>query len=224
MDSSRRGTCRHRAFVTRRRVLATIGAALTMRSAPLAQPATPARTPTTRVIKLQHLRLQFPKKSSGWPSATPRSWSANLINSREVLVLDHAHRLFTDGTLRDFLFQVQRDLAILEAALKRVHPSIEVESAPDRDALILTGRVPNVVVSETAEAIVRNYLDAGNTRAGWLRVRFSAPLGRLRRPHRRAHRRRRRATHSSRLFRVNRRRRKRAGCKVRCRRRARSSI
>ena len=73
---------------------------------------------------------------------------------------------FANGSSREYLFSVRRDLSVLEHALKLVNPSIEVESAPDRDAIVLTGRVPNVLVSQTAEAIARSYLDASNNRRG----------------------------------------------------------
>jgi len=166
-----------RVFASRwRRVAAfglTLGVVLTARSTPSAQPPAPAPEASLRtLVKSQHLRLPFPKEIQRLAVGDTEILTADLINSRQVLVLGRETGRttlivwFTDGTLRDFLFQVQRDLSVLQAALKRVHPSIDVESAPDRDALILTGRVPSVVVSETAEAVVRNYLDAGGTRRG----------------------------------------------------------
>jgi len=125
------------------------------------------------IVKSQHLRLPFPKEIQRIAVGDTEILTADLINSREVLVLGREHGRttlivwFTDGTIREYLFAVQRDLSLLQQALKRVHPSIEVESAPDRDALVLTGTVPNVVISQTAEAVARNYLDAaGGRRAG----------------------------------------------------------
>ena len=35
---------------------------------------------------------------------------------------------FTNGTSREFLFSVQRDLSVLENALRRVNPSIELRA------------------------------------------------------------------------------------------------
>ena len=81
------------------------------------------------------------------------------MNLRTTLIV-----WFANGGFREYVVSVQRDLALLEHALKLVHPSIEVESAPDRDAIVLTGRVPNAVVAQTAEAIARNYLDAASRR------------------------------------------------------------
>jgi pilus assembly protein CpaC len=124
------------------------------------------------VIKSQHERLPFNRDIQRVAVGDAEILSFELINSREVLVLgrDTGRTTlivwFTDGTLREYLFAVHRDLAVLQSALRRVHPSIEVESAPDRDAIILTGTVPNVMVSQTAEAVARTYLDAGETRRG----------------------------------------------------------
>jgi hypothetical protein len=44
--------------------------------------------------------------------------------------------------------------------LHNVHPSIGVTSAPDRDALILTGKVPDVTYSQAAEGIAHKYVNA----------------------------------------------------------------
>ena len=127
----------------------------------------PAEAPTI-IIKSQHRRLTFPQDIQRIAVGDTEILSAQLITSREVLVLGRETGRttviiwFANGSSREFIFAVQRDLSLLERALKRVHPSIDVESAPDRDALVLTGTVPNVVISQTAEAIARNYLEAGN--------------------------------------------------------------
>jgi Flp pilus assembly secretin CpaC len=91
-----------------------------------------------------------------------------VISSRELLLLGRETGRttlivwFTDGSSGEYPVSIERDLSVLVRALKHVHPTIEVESAPDRDALVLTGRVPDVLISMTAEAVARNYLDAGN--------------------------------------------------------------
>ena len=82
---------------------------------------------------------------------------------------------FANGSSREFAFAVQRDLSVLERALKSVNPTIAVESAPDRDALVLTGVVPDLNTSLTAEAIARNYLDAGNNTRGPAQPLIAAP-------------------------------------------------
>jgi pilus assembly protein CpaC len=82
---------------------------------------------------------------------------------------------FANGSSREYLFSVERDLSVLERALKLVNPTIEVESAPDRDAIVLIGTVPNIAVSQTAEAIARNYLDASGNRRGAAQAFVGAP-------------------------------------------------
>ncbi len=135
----------------------------------------PSQAPTglvKSIIKSQHLRLPFAREIQRIAVGDTDILGAELLNNREVLVLGHDRGRttlivwFTDGTLREYLFAVQRDLSVLQAALKRVHTSIEVESAPDRDALVLTGLVPTFTISQTAEAVARNYLDASDVRRG----------------------------------------------------------
>ena len=121
------------------------------------------------VIRSQYRRLPFPLDIQRIAVADTEILSAELITSREILVVGRETGRttlivwFTNGSSREFAFAVQRDLSLLERALVRVHPSIRVESAPDRDALVLTGTVPDLNTSLTAQAIARNYLEAGST-------------------------------------------------------------
>ncbi|MCG8590356.1 MAG: pilus assembly protein N-terminal domain-containing protein [Proteobacteria bacterium] len=90
-----------------------------------------------------------------------------LINNREVLVLgkqvgqSSVTLWFADGAVRQILVLVQRDLSVLQAALRDIFPTLAVESAPDRDAVVLRGEVPDVSYSQAAEAAARSYLEAG---------------------------------------------------------------
>jgi len=133
------------------------------------------------VIKSQHRRLTFPLDVQRIAVGDSEIMSAELITSREVLVLgrDTGRTTlivwFTNGTSREYLFAVQRDLALLERALKLVSPSIEVESAPDRDALVLTGVVPDVATRQRAEDIAADYLQAGSNRRGGQQPILAAP-------------------------------------------------
>jgi len=133
------------------------------------------------VIRSQYRRLPFPQDIRRIAVADTEILTAELITSREVLVLGRQTGRttlivwFADGSSREFAFAVQRDLSLLERALTRVHPSIQVESAPDRDALVLTGLVPTLETSLTAEAIARNYLDAGGDRAAVQPLVATAP-------------------------------------------------
>jgi Flp pilus assembly secretin CpaC len=103
--------------------------------APTRQPApavTPAPMPIQTVIKSQHVRLPFPRDIQRVAVGDTEILSAELINSREVLALGRETGRttlivwFVDGLVREYLFSVQRDLSVLQAALTRVNPSIEV--------------------------------------------------------------------------------------------------
>jgi pilus assembly protein CpaC len=175
--------------------LIVLALAASLRSGPAsaqqAQFQPPARQPAntqtaadggpTTIIKSQHKRLTFPQEIQRIAIGDTEILSAELITSREVLVLGRETGMttlivwFANGLSREYLFSVRRDLSVLERALKLVNPTIEVESAPDRDAIVLTGRVPDVLVSQTAEAIARNYLDAGSSRRGAAEPLVAAP-------------------------------------------------
>ena len=146
-----------------------------------AQAAQPADAGVAVVIKSQHRRLAFSQDIQRIAVADTAILAAQLITSREVLLLGRETGRttlilwFANGTSSEYLFSVERDLSLLERALKLVNPSIQVESAPDRDALVLTGVVPNIFVSETAEAVARNYLSAANGRRGAAEPLLAAP-------------------------------------------------
>lgn len=127
-------------------------------------------TSNTRVVvKSQHVRLPFERDVRRIAVGDGDILSAELITAREVLILgrDTGRTTlivwFADGTISQQLVLVQQDLTVLSQALQRLDPSIEVESAPDRAALVLTGLVPTLAISQAAEDIARNYLDAGAT-------------------------------------------------------------
>lgn len=126
--------------------------------------------PPVSIIRAQHQRLTFAREIQRLAVGDAAILSAELINSREVLVLGRETGRtslilwFDDGSIEENTFAVVRDLSVLERALARVHPSIAVESALDRDALVLTGRVPDAAVSQTAEAVARDYLGASTGR------------------------------------------------------------
>lgn len=67
---------------------------------------------------------------------------------------------FSDGTDEQYMFSVTRDLSVLEAALKSVHQSIEASIAPDRDAIVLTGQVPDSTYAARAAAAANDYVSA----------------------------------------------------------------
>src|SRR6186997_352969 len=88
------------------------------------------------VIRSQYRRLPFTLDIQRIAVADTEILTAELITSREVLVMGRETGRttviiwFTNGTSREFAFAVERDLSVLRRALKRIDPSIEVESAP----------------------------------------------------------------------------------------------
>ena len=93
------------------------------------------------VIRSQYRRLPFTLDIQRIAVADTEILTAELITSREVLVLGRETGRttlivwFANGTSREFAFAVQRDLSVLERALRQIAPSIQVESAPDRDEI-----------------------------------------------------------------------------------------
>ena len=140
-----------------------------------------AQAPVNVLIKSQYRRLIFTQEIQRIAVGDTEIVSAEVISSRELLVLGRETGRttlivwFTNGTSNEYRFSVERDLSLLERALKSIDPSIEVESAPDRDALVLTGTVRDINASMAAEAIARNYLDAGNTRQGGAQPLVASP-------------------------------------------------
>ena len=129
-------------------------------------------TPTIRrLVKSTYLRLQFDKDIRRLAIADEGVLEVTEVDIRELLALGvnigrtSAIIWFRDGTTEEFTFSVERDLSILREALRDIHRSITVEVAPDRDALVLRGSVPNVNVFRTAEFAARSYLQAGESSA-----------------------------------------------------------
>ena len=113
-----------------------------------------------------HVRLDFLKEVSRYAVADPDIVAFQLLSPREGLVLGRSLGRttvmvwFGDGTTQSYLFHVRRDLSLLEEALREVHASIVVSSAPDRDAVVLRGVVPDISYANAAEEMAQRYLDA----------------------------------------------------------------
>lgn len=127
-------------------------------------------SPATRetvVIKGQHLRLLTTKSIERMAVGDSDIAAADLLTNQEVLVFGRQPGMtslifwFKDGTSEAMRLAIRRDLAVLEAALLEIYPTISVEGAPDRDALILRGVVPDISYSRAAEAAARSYLSSG---------------------------------------------------------------
>src|SRR5207249_1622459 len=82
------------------------------------------------VIKSQHRRMPFAQDIQRIAVGDTEILSAELITSREVLVLGRETGRttlivwFANGSSREYLFSVERDLSLLERALKLVNPTI----------------------------------------------------------------------------------------------------
>jgi Flp pilus assembly secretin CpaC len=68
---------------------------------------------------------------------------------------------FADNSVEQYMFSVTRDLSVLESALKNIHPTIDAEIAPDRDAIVLSGSVPDATYATRAEDAATRYIAAG---------------------------------------------------------------
>jgi len=124
-----------------------------------------------RLIISQHRRIIIPEAIQRVAVGDTDMVSAQLINNKEVLLLGHRAGRTTmivwlqSGRIKQFICHIERDLSVLQAALTNIHPNIRVSSAPDREALVLTGTVPAIRHRLSAEAITQKYLDAGTSRS-----------------------------------------------------------
>jgi len=135
-----------------------------------AQAGAPQNLPapqTMTVTKAQHVRVALPFDLLRFAVGDPEILSAEPIGTRELLLLGKGSGRttmivwFRNGDVQEFVVTVQRDLSILQSALSRLYPTIEVEIAPDRDAIILSGTVPDLSYSLRAEALAHDYINAG---------------------------------------------------------------
>ncbi|MBL8858368.1 MAG: hypothetical protein JNL28_07695 [Planctomycetes bacterium] len=74
---------------------------------------------------------------------------------RTVITLTYA-----DNSTEQLVFTVKRDMSVLEAAMHSIHPSISVDVAPDRDAIVLTGMVPDGSYSTRAAQAALDYANS----------------------------------------------------------------
>jgi len=133
-----------------------------------ASPAQDEPAPEVRsLIKSTHSRLVFDKPFERVAVGDVGVLNVETISNRELLLqgieVGRTSLLvwFSDGTVKDFRIQVERDLTALQAILAQIHPGIHVEMAPDRDAVVLFGVVPDITYSRAAEAAARSYIEAG---------------------------------------------------------------
>jgi len=126
-----------------------------------------AAAETRTVLVGTHQRLVLPQDATRVSVGNPEIVAVELLTNRELLLLGrrvgrtNALVWFGDGSVREIELRADRDLSLLRAALHDIDPAIRVEAAPDRDALVLLGSVPDVRYSRAAEATARAFLFGG---------------------------------------------------------------
>lgn len=138
-----------------------LGAGLTARPAHAAD--------DRKVVKGMHDQIEFDQDVTRVAVGDAEMLSAEVLSSRKLLLLGlktgrtSLMVWYADGTLKSFTVAVQPDLEVLRNALKEIHANIEAEMAPDREAVVLRGVVPDANYSRAAEAAAAAYLRAGRT-------------------------------------------------------------
>jgi len=121
-----------------------------------------------RVVTLgMHERLVLDQDVRRVSVGDPRVLGVEVLSSRELLA--HGRSVgrtnlliwYEGGGTEDLRWTVSRDLSLLRQVLRDLHPAVRVEPAPDRDAIILRGTVPDLRYSRLAEAAAASYLRAG---------------------------------------------------------------
>lgn len=127
-----------------------------------------------------HDRIVFQKPIKRVAVGNPDVLWADVLESRELILLGKSTGRtsvmvwFTDGGLESIPVEIRPDLTVLERALRDVHDSLTVELAPDRVAVVLRGRVPDVTYANAAVQAAEDYLRAGAGAGG--RRRVAAPI------------------------------------------------
>jgi Flp pilus assembly secretin CpaC len=136
---------------------------------PVARESARSESTALTIVKSHHRRLTMKEDIARMAVGDSEIVSAELVTNRELLLLgvDSGRTTlliwFKSGQLREYLLIVERDLSVLHAALHHIHPSIGARLAPDRDAVLLTGLVPDASYSLSAEAVAKDYLKAGQS-------------------------------------------------------------
>ncbi|UTW12046.1 pilus assembly protein N-terminal domain-containing protein [Marinobacterium rhizophilum] len=122
---------------------------------------------TRELVQWTHARLIFNKDLERVAVGQDKTLEVEILGGNELLALaKQVGRTslivwYVDNTSETFLFSVSEDLSVLRRALRDIHPNIVIQTAPDRPALVLRGQVPTVKYRVAAEAVARNYLNAG---------------------------------------------------------------
>jgi len=120
------------------------------------------------ILQATHRRLEFAEDVTRVAVGRSQTMSVEILNSRELLLLGKQPGRtsltvwFADGRVETFVFVVEPDLSLLREALRDIHPSITIELAPDREAFLLRGLVPDVTYRLAAGEAASAYLDSSS--------------------------------------------------------------
>ena len=132
----------------------------------LTQEVAPPLGKPSVIIKGSHMRMIFERDVRRVAVGDEKVMAHEPLSNRELLLLGkEVGRTslivwFEDGSLQHLVFSIEPDLETLRAALRDIFPTILAEIAPDRDAVVLRGVVPNKSYSIAAEAAARAYVTA----------------------------------------------------------------
>ena len=128
----------------------------------------PERGPRTLIVAT-HERLSFEEDVERVAVGRSETLTAEVLDSRQLLILAREPGRtslvvwLAGGEVVELIYSVEPDLSILRAALVDIHQSITAEVAPDRNALVLRGTVPDLVLRQAAEAAAKAYLASGGS-------------------------------------------------------------
>ena len=127
----------------------------------------PAAAARQKILVGENTRMSFEQEIVRIAVGDPQIANVQMVSNRELLVLGRRTGQtnlllwYANGRVSERGIRVERDLSLLEAALAAIHPAIEAVSAPDQDAVVLRGVVPDVRFSRAAEAVASDYVRGG---------------------------------------------------------------
>ncbi|MFK4751887.1 pilus assembly protein N-terminal domain-containing protein [Oceanobacter antarcticus] len=116
------------------------------------------------LLRWTHVRFVFNRKLRRVAVGQESIAEVDVLNEKELLVLaknvgkTSMMVWFMDGTSHAYMLSVAADLSFLESALKTIDPYIRIDSAPDRQVLLLTGSVGYQHQKIAAEQAALSYL------------------------------------------------------------------
>lgn len=126
------------------------------------------------ILEGHHVRLAFERSVARVAVGNPDVVDDEVVvlSDREVLLLGRSTGRttlmvwFDDGIVETRAVTVKRDYTALESLLRQISPDVRLSVAPDRDALVLSGRVPDQWTRLAAVRAAESYLGAGAMREG----------------------------------------------------------